>query len=197
MINDGLPVGATPLTPDDSKGLIPSGISTRGQLDQFESRNIQQALSWAFRGNRAPDKILTLDFCQSLHKRMFDKTWQWAGLFRRYEVNIGNTPPLQVSMSLRNLCDDAKVWVECDTYPREELCVRFHHRMVWIHPYPNGNGRHSRIMADILAKALGLPMFTWGSANLMWPGKSRIDYIAGLQAADAGDYGPLMAFAQS
>lgn len=197
MINDDIPVGATPLGPDDANGLLPSGVTTRRQLDQFESRNIQQALPWAFRGGRQPQQILTLDFCQALHKRMFNKTWQWAGTFRQYEVNIGNTPPVQVPMSLRNLCDDAIVWVECNTYPHAELCIRLHHRMVWIHPFPNGNGRHSRIMADTLAKALGLPMFTWGSANLMRPSKSRNDYIDGLRAADAGDYGPLLAFAQA
>lgn len=197
MINDSLPPGATPLSQDDVEGLIPKGVTTRGQLDQFESRNIQQALTWALRGTRKPENILTLDFCLALHRRMFDKSWKWAGRQRQREVNIGNTPPEMVAIGLRNLCDDAKAWLEFDSYPQEELCIRFHHRMVWIHPFPNGNGRHSRIMADILTKALGLPRFTWGSGDLTQQSKSRSEYLAGLRTADIGNYAPLLAFARS
>ncbi|MFT0140867.1 mobile mystery protein B [Alcanivoracaceae bacterium MT1] len=197
MINDDLPDGATPLAPEEAEGLLPSGVTTRQQLDQFESRNIQSALPWAFRASRKPEDILTLEFCLGLHKRMFNKTWEWAGQFRRHEVNIGNTAPAHVSTQLRNLCDDAKTWVEYRTYPANELCIRLHHRMVWIHPFPNGNGRHSRIMADALAKALGLSMFNWGSANLMRPCKSRTGYISALRAADSGDITILLEFAQS
>ena len=197
MINDELPLGATPLTPDDANGLIPKGILTRGQLDQFESRNIQQALTWAMKGKRKPGEILTLDFCLKLHKRMFDKTWKWAGQFRRYEVNIGNTPPVMVSMGLHHLCDDALSWVKFISYPLDELCIRFHHQMVWIHVFPNGNGRHSRIMADILMKALGQPIFTWGKANLIHQSKNRMDYITALRAADTGSYEKLLKFAKS
>ena len=101
MINDNLPQGATPLTPDDAQGLIPKGVPTRGALDQFESRNIQQALLWAMRGKRKPEEILCLDFCLSLHRQMFNRTWKWAGQFRRYEVNIGNTPPPMVPVAVR------------------------------------------------------------------------------------------------
>ncbi len=197
MINDSLPPGATPLTPDDANGLIPKGISTRGQLDQFESRNIQQALTWAMRGKRKPSEILSIDFCLKLHKQMFDKTWKWAGQFRRYEVNIGNTPPAMVSTSLRNLCDDSQAWVEFNSYPLDEMCIRLHHKMVWIHPFPNGNGRHSRIMADIFMKSLGQPIFTWGKASLTQQSKNRMDYLTALRSADTGDYGKLLKFAKS
>ena len=198
MINDGLPVGATPLTPDDAKGLIPKGLSTRGHLDQFESRNIEQGLIWAIRGKKKPADILSIDFCLKLHKQMFNKTWEWAGQFRRYEVNIGNTPPVMISMSVRNLLDDVLTWIEFGTYPLDEICIRFHHRLVYIHPFPNGNGRHSRIIADLLLKALGQPLFAWGAnANLTTASKDRIDYIAALRTADAGNYASLLHFARA
>lgn len=197
MINDNLPPGATPLTSDDANGLIPKGIATRGQLNEFESRNIQQALLWAMRKNRRPSEILTIDFCLKLHKKMFDKTWKWAGQFRRYEVNIGNTSPVMVSMNLRNLCDDAQAWINFNSYPLDEICIRMHHRMVCIHPFPNGNGRHSRIMADLLIKSLGQRIFNWGKSDLTHQSKNRMDYISMLRLADNGDCSGLLKFARS
>ncbi len=196
MINDDLPSGATPLMPDDAKGLIPQGISTRGQLDQFESVNIQQGLVWAMKSqNRKPSDLMNIDFCLKLHKKMFDKTWTWAGQFRRYEVNIGNVPPEQVSVQLKNLCDDVLAWVEFETYPYDELCIRLHHRMVYIHPFPNGNGRHSRIMADLLLKSLGQSLFTWGNkVDLTHQTESRSEYLSALRLADKGDFGKLLTF---
>jgi Fic-DOC domain mobile mystery protein B len=199
VINDYLPSGATPLTPDDAKGLIPKGISTRGHLNQFESANIQQALIWAIKSKKQkPSDLLNIDCCLKLHKKMFDKTWIWAGKLRRYEVNIGNTPPEQVSVQLKNLCDDAQAWIEFKAYSYDELCIRFHHRMVYIHPFPNGNGRHSRIMADLLLKSLGEHFFTWGNkANLTTQTKSRAKYLSALRAADKGDFKNLLTFART
>jgi len=198
MINDDLPVGATRLTLDDLQGFIPKGISTRGQLDQFESRNIQQSLIWARRGNKKPSDILNIHFCLELHKRMFDKTWEWAGKIRRHEVNIGRTPSDMVSVSLVNLCNDAQAWIKFNTYVKDELCIRLHYRMVHIHPFPNGNGRHSRIMADLLAVALGLPVLTWGNkTNLSHFSKTRRDYILALKQADIGNFKFLLKFAKS
>ncbi|GAW86886.1 conserved hypothetical protein [Bathymodiolus platifrons methanotrophic gill symbiont] len=198
MINDELPIGATPLTPDDANGLIPKHIATRGQLDQFESRNIQQGLLWAMKTKRTPSDILNIDFCLKLHKQMFNKSWSWAGQFRKYEVNIGNIPPEIVAVQLKNLCDDAKAWIEFSSYPLDEIAIRLHHRMVYIHPFPNGNGRHSRIMADLLLKALGQPLFTWGNkANLTLQSQSRVDYLAALRLADKGDLSALLDYART
>lgn len=196
MINHHIPPGATPLTAEDAKGLIPTGVFTRGQLDEFESANIQAAMSWAFRPRDA-EEILSVDFCQDLHRRMLDRTWKWAGLFRRHEVNIGTTLPYQVPILVRELCEDARTWVHAKSYPEHELCIRLHHRLVWIHPFPNGNGRHSRIMADVLAKSLGLPRFRWGEALLSVPGAGRTEYIEALQAADSRNIDPLLRFALS
>lgn len=198
MINDDLPIGATPLPPDDANGLIPKHIATRGQLDQFESRNIQQGLLWAMKTKRTPSDILNIDFCLKLHKQMFNKSWSWAGQFRKYEVNIGNIPPEIVAVQLKKLCDDAKAWIEFSSYPLDEIAIRLHHRMVYIHPFPNGNGRHSRIMADLLLKALGQPLFTWGNkANLTLQSQSRVDYLAALRLADKGDLSALLDYART
>ena len=198
MINDDLPGGATPLMPDDAKGLIPQGISTRGQLDQFESVNIQQGLVWAIKNqNRKASDLMNIDFCLKLHKKMFNKTWTWAGQFRHHEVNIGNVPPEQISVQLKNLCDDALAWLEFEDYSHDELCIRLHHKMVYIHPFPNGNGRHSRIMSDLLLKSLGQPLFTWGSkANLTCQTESRLDYLSALRSADKGNFEKLLTFAR-
>jgi len=198
MINDDLPVGATPLTPDDANGLLPKHIATRRQLDQFESRNIQQGLQWALKAKRKPADILNIDFCLKLHKHLFDKSWSWAGQFRLYEVNIGNTPPEIVMVQLKDLCDDAQAWIEFSTYPIDEIAIRLHHRMVYIHPFPNGNGRHSRIMADLLLKSLEQPLFTWGSkGNLTLQSKSRVEYLAALRLADKGDLSALLVYART
>ncbi len=198
MINDDLPIGATPLTPDDANGLIPKSVSTRGQLDQFESRNIQQALVWAMKSKYKPSDILNIDFCLKLHKKMFNKTWKWSGQFRKYEVNIGNTSPAMVSMQLKNLCDDAQAWIKFNTYSQDEMCIRLHHRMVCIHPFPNGNGRHSRIMADLLLRSLEQPLFTWGKkANLTLQSKNRLDYLSALRLADSGDFKNILKFART
>ncbi len=197
MINDHLPDGATPLSPDDTIDLIPSGISTRVQLDQFESTNIQQALQWAFSGKRKPKDLLTVDFCLRLHARMFDKTWRWAGQFRQREVNIGNTAPTMVSVALRNLCDDAKAWIDYDSYPTDEIGIRFHAKMVNIHPFTNGNGRHSRIMADLLLISLGRPPFSWGNAQLNRQSNARTRYISAIRMTDKGNFSSLLEFARS
>jgi len=191
MINDDLPSGATPLTPDDANKLIPKGVSTRGQLDQFESRNIQTALTWAFQKTLTPVDVLNISFCLNLHKRMFNKTWRWAGQIRQYEVNIGNTPPAIIQVQLKNLCDDALAWIEFETYPVEEISIRLHHRMVYIHPFPNGNGRHSRIMTDLLLKSLGQKV------NLMRQTRIRSEYIEALRSADNGSYNALLQFAKN
>lgn len=197
IINDGLPEGATELSPDDLAGLLPDYIVTWEDLNQFEKTNIQNALARLSRQKLSCQQILTVDFCLQLHRNMFDKTWEWAGQLRRREVNIGNTPPYMISMRVRDTLDNAAYWVENDTYPRDEICLRLHRDIVWIHPFPNGNGRHSRIYCDILRRALGSGYFSWGSSGgeLVSPDEHRAEYIVALREADRGDYTRLIRFA--
>lgn len=186
---------ATPLTPEEQLELIPS-LSTRAELNAVERANIHAALLWAMRRAvlRRTD-LLTDTFARELHRRMFNQVWKWAGKYRTTERNLGWEWP-RIPEGMRVLLTDASYWLEHDTYPLAEIAVRLHHRMVVIHPWPNGNGRHARLLADILVAARGAAAFTWG-ADLVSTGDARTRYLAALRAADQNDYGPLLAFASS
>lgn len=184
---------ATPLEPEERAQLIPTYITTRAQLNEAEQINITEADDWAFARKR---DALSEGFLLGLHRRMFRKVWRWAGYFRTTERNIG-VDAYKIGVELRMLLDDVRFWIENATYPPDEIAVRFHHRLVWIHPFPNGNGRHARMAADLLAVALDRPCFTWGSANLVEAAKTRAAYVAALKAADNHDIAPLLAFARS
>jgi Fic-DOC domain mobile mystery protein B len=187
------PDGATPLEPDEMEGLRFSHVSTRGELDQLEQANIVDGMQWLNK-QRSPN-VLTEGFACDLHKQLFGKVWKWAGSFRRTEKNIG-VDPIQIAIQLRQLLDDARFWIENDTYPPKELAARFHHKLVYIHPFPNGNGRHARIMADaLLTKLMGEPEIDWaGGYRLESMNERRDQYIAALRAADGHDYADLLDF---
>lgn len=187
------PDGATPLDPDELDGLKFKHVSTRGDLDQLEQAGITEGLKWLDK-QKNPD-VLSEAFVLELHKRLFGSVWKWAGTFRRTEKNIG-VDPIQVAIQLRQLLDDAKYWVEHGTYTPKELAARFHHKLVFIHPFPNGNGRHARIMADaVLTKLLNEPAIDWaGGYRLEAMNERRDQYIAALRAADGHDISALLEF---
>lgn len=188
------PPDATPLDPDETEGLIPEHIHTRGELNEWEQENIVAGETWAFARRRK--NILTPQFVDGLHKRMFGRTWRWAGRHRTTEKNIG-IDPARIAVELKKLCEDVAAQITQRAYPLDEIAARFHHRLVNIHPYPNGNGRHARTMTDLLLVGNGAPRFSWGAGDLMHEGDMRSRYIAALQAADRRDYGPLLKFARS
>jgi Fic-DOC domain mobile mystery protein B len=187
------PDDATPLTPDERQGLIPSDITYRRELNNAEQENIARAQDWALSRRR---ELLTERYIKELHRRMLGDVWRWAGDFRTTERNLG-IPHYEIPMALRELLDDVKAWIGQRSYPLDEIAVRFHHRLVHIHPFANGNGRHARLMADLLVMQSGGVRFTWGSANLQQAGDVRRRYIESLKAADDHDMGPLLAFARS
>lgn len=189
------PEGATPLDRGETEGLIPSSIATQAELNAFEQANILEAERWALGGRRRRD-CLTDGFVRTLHRRMFGLVWKWAGTYRRSNKNLGVDWP-QVAAEVQKLCGDAAYWVEHQTYAWDELAARFHHRLVSIHPFPNGNGRHARLMADVLLRANGQEPFTWGAGGLTNAGDARTAYIAALRAADKRDFGPLLGFVRS
>ena len=184
---------ATPLAPEERDGLIPSYITLRRELNEAEQANILEAGEWAFARRR---DVLTEAFLKTLHKQMFGRVWRWPGAFRLTERNIG-VAPYRIPVDLRQLLDDCRHWVEHSTYPPDEIAARFHHRLVSIHPFPNGNGRHARMAADLLLTRLGQPRFTWGQVNLVDPGVTRQAYVAALRAADGHDIQPLLEFVRS
>jgi Fic-DOC domain mobile mystery protein B len=188
------PEGATPLGPEELAGLKPTWISNRQELNEAEQANILAGLAWTGRTRRAD--LLSEAFICALHRAMFADVWAWAGGFRRRETNIG-VEPNTIRASVRELLDTARYWQDSSTFPPDEFAVRFHHRLVQIHPFPNGNGRHTRVMADLLIERSGGTPFTWGRDKLTADGPTRSAYIAALRQADALDIGPLLAFARS
>ena len=195
MIDFKYPKGATPIDPDEAVGLRLNHITTQGELNRWEQENIVEALAWIEKTK--PMDILHEQFIKQLHKRMFGNVWKWAGQFRRSGKNIGVLWH-QIPENIKNMCDDVPEWIQSQYESPEEMAVRFHHRLVWIHPFPNGNGRHSRLMANIfLENVLHGSPFTWGNQDLSNPNESRSRYINALQEADNGNLIPLLEFAKS
>ena len=192
-INLEYPPGATPLDADERASLIPGHITNQRELNEWEQLNILQGEAWA---DKQRKEILSEGFVRNLHKQMFGDTWRWAGQFRKSDKNIG-VDWLKISVELRKLLGDVAAQIEHTSYPPDEVAARFHHRLVAIHPFPNGNGRHARLMADLLAERLGQSRFTWGSRSLVDASATRQAYITALQAADARNYTPLLVFARS
>lgn len=189
--------GQSPLDDDEKDGLLVKGITLQSELDDLEELNIEKAIEWLMRSPPRKDHILTETFVRKLHKQMYGEVWKWAGQYRKTEKNIG-IPWIGIETELRKLLDDANFWVEHRTYSPEETAIRFKNRLVFIHCFPNGNGRHSRIMADtIMERIFGRNIFTWGASMLKRPGAARQAYISSLKAADMGDFNPLIEFAKS
>ena len=187
--------GQTPLDEDEKDGLLIPTITNRGELDEFEQLGVEKANEWLLSRKFSVNKILTENFVKDLHKRMFKDIWKWAGEFRKSNKNIG-VDKFIIGMELKNLLDDCNYWIENKVFSEDEIAVRLSHRMVLIHPFANGNGRHSRLMADILiTKGFGKPYFTWGSVNLTKEGEARKKYLEALRAADQNDYKSLIEFA--
>ena len=188
--------GNTPLSAEEQTDLIPN-LATKDELNEWERQNILEAYTWALAPNnvRRHDPLVE-SYIRVLHLRMFDQTWKWAGVYRATEKNIG-VPHQEIRERLAALLGDARYWLEHGTYVPDELAVRFHHRLVSIHPFANGNGRHARLVADVLAQRQDRPVFTWGGADLVRAHDFRRRYVDALRAADAQDIGPLLTFARS
>ena len=185
--------GHTELPEEDRECLIPSHIATRADLYEAEQRNIAVALR---RRRPSIDALLDDKYLRDLHRDMFKDVWTWAGRYRRRETNIG-IDPTRIAVAVRNLVDDARTWVELGTFEPDELAARFHHRLVQIHPFPNGNGRHGRVAADYLVLSLGAQAFTWGRGLDVSTDELRRTYRHALQRADNGQIDDLLAFCRS
>lgn len=189
--------GQTPLDEDEVDGLVISTISTKSDLNEFEQQNIEDAIQWVLMRSFRQQNVFTEAFVKDLHKRMYGSVWKWAGQFRKTNKNIG-VDKWNIGAELKYLLDDAVYWIENKVYEPDEIAIRFKHRIVSIHCFPNGNGRHSRLMADIIIEKLfKLPVFTWGAASLVHNGDARSNYLKAVKAADAGDIEPLIKFARS
>jgi len=185
--------GATPIDPDEAAGLVPKHITTQAELNVWEEANIVSGEMWAFRRKTA---LLDEGFLRALHLKMFDQTWRWAGKFRASNKNTG-VDPHQIAVRLRDLLDNTTYQIDHKAFGADEQAIRFHHQLVWIYPFPNGNRRHSRLMADLLITQLGDKRFSWGQSLLTFETDNRTSYLSALRAADAGSYADLIGFARS
>lgn len=191
------PGDATPLEAEEREQILQTWITSRADLNIAEAANIIDGTAWVrgLRRRRVAD-VLTPEFAVRLHGRMFGKVWRWAGAYRTTPRNIG-IDAYRIGTEVAQLMSDVRYWVENKTYPSDEIAARFHHRLVAIHPFPNGNGRHARMMADILIERLGGTPFSWGGGSLTDTGELRARYVTALRAADSHDMGLLLAFARS
>jgi Fic-DOC domain mobile mystery protein B len=188
------PLGATPLDPNESEALIPQHISLQSELNEWEHLNISEAEEWAFSKNHKD--IFSVKFIQTLHKKMFNQTWRWAGNFRRTMKNIG-VEVLQIPLELHKLCGDVAYQIDHKTIELDEIAVRLHHHLALIHAFPNGNGRHARLYTDTVLVNHGGRRFSWGKNDLSSPTRLREKYIEALQQADQHNFDPLLKFVRS
>lgn len=191
---DELKEGQTPIEPDEAKDLIPGHLATARELNEFESFNIRFAERKYLEGTRKSWPLSDPEFLKKVHRAMFDKTWKWAGIYRQTGKNIGKdwwTIPTEV----KKACDDFLFWKENGVFPAEEIAVRYHHRLVSIHPFPNGNGRHARLIADIFLRENGIRSFSWGTGKLYEINPDRMAYVEALREADRGNFAPLLKIA--
>lgn len=188
--------GQTPLDEEESEELLIPGITTRQELDEFEQLNIERAMKWSLGKKFSMQQILTGEFVRLVHKKMYGNVWAWAGEFRKSNKNIG-VPWTQVGIDLKYLLDDCKIWIEKKTYSPDEIAIRFKHRIVYVHCFSNGNGRHSRFMADlIITNIFNAEAFSWGGDKLLQAGDERAIYLKAVKAADQGNVAPLLEFSR-
>lgn len=189
--------GQTPLSEEEKDGLQIKTITTHGELDEHEQLNIEKAIEWIIKTKFKKDQILTEEFIKVLHKKMLGDVWSWAGKFRKSEKNIG-VKWMMIGIDLKTLLDDTKYWIANNTFSNEEIAIRFKHRLVNIHCFPNGNGRHSRIMADIIMESIfGKEPFSWNQSNMVKADQTRKNYISAIREGDKGNITPLIDFARN
>lgn len=183
---------ATPLTPEERRDLKPSYVTLRSELNEVEALNVIAGERWALSRKR---DALDETFLRRLHLKMFGDVWRWAGKYRTTTRNLG-VDPYRIEVAMREALEDVRYWVEHASYPPDEIAIRYHHKLVVVHPFPNGNGRWSRLAADILAIQLGRERFTWGRGSITAGSETRQAYVRALKAADAGDMALLLTFAR-
>lgn len=189
--------GQTPLDADENEGLLIKSISTKGELNEFEQLNIEQAIIWTLRKSLNSEKLLSAKFILDLHKRMYGQIWKWAGTYRKTEKNIG-IPFFEIPSQIKYLPDDANYWYKNQIFPPDEFAIRIKHRLVSIHCFSNGNRRHSRLFADlIIEKLFGHQIFSWGAANLSKENNPRKIYLNALKLADQGQLEELIKFSRT
>jgi len=189
--------GQSLLEEDEKEGILIKTVTTQEELDELEQLNIERAIAWTIGKKFKPATIFTEQFIKKVHKQMFGDVWKWAGSFRKSEKNIG-IEWIKIGVELKYLLDDTTYWAEKKTYPSDEIAIRFKHRLVKIHCFPDGNGRHSRLMADIIIESVfNKEVFPWHRSNMVKPDETRKLYLAAIRVGDNGNIQPLIEFARN
>lgn len=186
--------GSTPLDPDQIRGIKFSHLVNMGELDEVEDLNIQKGLEWLNR--QKGDDYLSMEFLCKLHEKLFGDVWKWAGTFRKVEVNLSKIKYYDVGPQLKMFFEDAKLWIEGGRMSWDEISAEMHHRLIAIHPFPNGNGRTTRIYTEYVQKRNKQAVTSWKASLNHDPKERRRVYIKSLQQADKGDFRPLIEFMQ-
>jgi len=189
------PEGATPIS--DCSGLIPTWVHNLNDLNRVEAENIMNAQRKYFRAPvNDPKNWFQVDELKNIHRAMFGEVWEWAGMYRQSVTSVG-IKPILIPAKLAELCHEVLYWFQ---YPVEltfvEMAARIHHRVVFIHPFENGNGRFSRLVADRFLLALRCAYPIWPD-HLNKDSGTRKDYISTLKNADKGNYEPLVDYMKS
>jgi Fic-DOC domain mobile mystery protein B len=191
------PAGASPISDEQAEGLKQTWVSTQEDLNAVEEKNFSRGRDWLFKSKREANDISRIEFLCTLHKKMLGEVYSWAGEIRRNQTNIG-IESHQIRTSVENLRRDLLSWIDNQSHTEEEIAIKYHFRLVQIHPFLNGNGRLSRFLADFLnEKYFENEPFSWGRKNLILKGEARSSYLRALKDADQENLMPLIEFARS
>lgn len=188
--------GSTLIDEDEAAGLIPLGVTTHAEVDEWEQRNIVVAAAWLAARRRSVSTLLSERFVRELHRRMFSNVWRWAGKYRKSGKNIG-VPAHAIAARVRDLLENVATQIAAGALEPDEIALQFHHALVLIHPFPNGNGRHARLLTETLNRGLHREPFTWGRLSGRPAPEVRESYLDALKAADRGDFSLLRRFVRT
>ena len=152
--------GETPIPGDELAALVPHVIDTlaapitRADIYDLESAVLQDVtetqLAAALDGSLTLDDLLNDYFLRDLHTQLYGDIWMWAGRWRQYEVNIGVAPE-HIAVELRSAMGNIGYrWERAADWTPRELGVAVHAEAVRVHPFTDGNGRTTRLLADLV-----------------------------------------------
>lgn len=174
--------------------VINEGITIKGKplKDHLEAKNHQEALEYLYElVEKGKNHTVSERFIRNLHQLVTqDIDRKWAGKYRNSNVIIGgadHTPPdaIEVPNKMRELME----WLKGNKKKLHviELAALLHHKLVYIHPFFDGNGRTSRLAMNLLLMQVGYPL-------VIILKNDRKKYYRVLGRADQGDLLPLIRF---
>ena len=182
------------LTLKETYLVINEGLTIKGKplKDHLEAKSHKEALDYLYSlVEKGKNNTVSERFIRSLNQiLMQDIDREWAGKYRNSGVIIGGAdhkPPeaLEIPRLMQNLI----AWVGDNNKKIHpvELASILHHKLVFIHPFFDGNGRTSRLTMNIILMHSGFPL-------VVILKNDRKRYYSTLSQADKGDYIPFVNF---